>query len=231
MRRLSDIVKEYMLAEGIPATDMRFLQFYQLALDAARIASQQTGNPEFYMKYAKIHISDSNTFPFPEDMEEWSFVGLCCGGSMVALTYSPDMCPPMLDDCGDMVPVNRPANFGGYVGTDIYDRVVESNPVTRGHFKAFYSGRYFAIDANGLNIDTITLVYKPSLISSAGEYWVFPNDEWLVKDYIAFGRIKNDVSIPVSQKAYHENRFINQKRMARQKNNPIRLQDIFDAIK
>ena len=231
MRRLSDIVKEYMLAEGIPANDMRYLQFYQLALDAARMASQQTGNPEFYMKYAKIEMNESYSFPFPDDMEEWIFVGLCSGGSMCALTYSPDMCPPMKDDCGDMMRVNRPQYSNWFVGTDIYDRVVEKQTVSIGHFKAFYEGRYFVIDGNGMNIDSITLVYKPNLISSAGEYWVFPYDEWMVKDYISYGRIKNDVSIPVSQKSYHENRYINHKRMARQKNNPIRLQDIFDAIK
>jgi hypothetical protein len=231
MRKLRDIVEEVMLAQGLPATGAEFMRYYQLGIDGLRQSSQQTGNPDWGKKVVTIPINEAGIFPMPNDFVDYYYVGICVGGTMVTLIHSPNMCPPMTDDCGDFVAINRTGQGFNYVAYDIYDNVVESQWRDRGHFAINWENRYFIIERDGLLINEIKLVYKSSINQIDGDFWVYEHDEWPVKAGIYYGLVRGNTRVSMAEKAFQRQEFINAKRIARRSNNPIRINEVLDAIR
>lgn len=231
MRKLDEVIREIMISMGMEADSKKYVRFYQLGIQALQIARSETAGALFYKKQVSIPVNEAGVAPFPQDFEDYLYVGICYQGTMIALTYSPDMCPPMTDDCGDLMAVNRDNRTWYYTSRDIYGRSVDSFWGANGYFKPYYQGRYFVIETNGIAIDEIKLVYKSSLFEQDGDYMVFPNDVEVIRAYILARIHEDNIQGPVSQKDYSQRRFIIEKRKARMKNNPIKPQQILDAIR
>ena len=216
---------------GMEATSNKYLRYYQLGIQALDITKTETAGADYYKKHKKIAVNENGVVPFPHDYEDYLYVGICKGGTMVALTYSPDMCPPMHDDCGELQRVTRDGSTWYYGDSDIYGRPTESLSGAFGYFKPYYEGRYFVIEHSGIEFDSIELVYKSQLYEQDGDYMVFPYDVEVIRTYILARLHEDNVMGPVSQKQYSQHRFISEKRKARMKNNPIKPQDILNALR
>jgi len=231
MRKLRDVVEEFMLGRGEPTTGSNFMRYYQLAIDGARMVSQQTANPGWYKKIKTIELNEAGVFPMPSDMVDYHYIGVCVNGTMHTLIHSPDMCMPMLDDCGDQMPISREMGGIGFTGFDVYNKPVEYQFTERGHFAINWEDRYFVIERDGLNFDSVKLVYRTAMEQVNGDFYIFEHDEWAIKDAINYGLLKHDPRIPVSQKDFARREFVNAKRLARRANNPIRVNEVLDAIR
>ena len=221
-----------MLGQGMPTVGAQFMRYYQLGIDGARMMSQQTANPDWHKKIVTIPINEAGVFPMPHDFVDYYYVAICANGKIVTLFHSPTSCPPMLDDCGDMIPQNSTNNgWWSYGGTDIYGTTVKSQYPDRGSFDINWEGRYFIVNRDGLDFDSIKLIYKTSIEQINGDYLIYEGDEWAIKEAIIYGLMKHNVRIPVSQKAFHKREMMNAKRIARRTNNPIRINEVLDVLR
>jgi hypothetical protein len=231
MRKLRDIVEEVMLSHGMPTVGADFMRLYQLGIDGLREVSQQTANPNWAKKMVSIELNEAGVAPLPADFVDYYYVGICVGGFVRFLIHSPNMCPPMTDNCGDMIPVDRVSTWLGVGGFDVYNKPVEYQIVERGHFSINWEGRYIVVEKDGLAIDSIKLVYKSSIEQVNGDYMVYEHDEWPVKAAIEYGLVRTDVRLPLNHKAFFRQEYINKKRIARKANNSIKINEVLDALR
>ena len=104
MRQLREIVIDYMVEKGIESIDQHYMRYYRLAVNGLRETVRETSNHTWYKKHVKIQKNDAGVFPMPHDYHDYLFVGVCSGGYMQHFTYRDDICPPMTDDCGNLIP-------------------------------------------------------------------------------------------------------------------------------
>ncbi len=222
-----------MVAKEISNIDQRFVSFLQLGIEAVRELKTETAAAGWYTKTVKLPVQESGTVSFPQDFHDYHYVGLCCEGSIVGLTFSPDMCPPMTDDCGDLQRVNRGRQVGYFMGGhDIYGRGRGMSYGNAGFFKPYYDKGYFVIQELGIAIDEIILIYEGDLYEQDGDYLVFPNDAPAIKYYIEMRRSEmSERGRSGVDMQWRHRRWVQEKRRARMKNNPIKPQDILNAIR
>lgn len=232
MRNLSEIVDDYLVEKGIESRDRHFMRYYRIAVNGLRETVRETSNTEWYKKRVKIQKNDAGVFPMPEDYHDYLFVGVCSNGYMLHFTFRGDICPPMTDDCGDLITRGTsPWYSSTHWGSTSFDNFKGSSNSFAGFFKPFFDKGYFVVQGGETgSVDEIILVYQSSMYEKDGDYLVFPNDEMAIKAYIDYITMQRDENAPVSQKQWAFRSYVNRKEHARRLNNPIKIQDILDAV-
>lgn len=232
MRNLREIVIDYMVEKGIESIDRHYMRYYRLAVNGLRETVRETSNQDWYKKHVKIQKNAAGVFPMPEDYQDYVFVGVCSGGYMMHFTYRDDICPPMVDDCGDLMPKGTARWFSStHWGSTSFNNFKGSSNSFSGFFKPFFDQGYFVVEGGESGaVDEIILVYRSSMYEKDGDYMVFPNDEMVIKAYISWRLMDADENAPVSQKQWAFRTYVNRKTHARRLNNPFKIQDILDAV-
>lgn len=232
MRHLREIVVDYMVEKGIESIDRNYMRYYRLAVNGLRETVRETSNHEWYKKRVKIKKNDAGVFPMPDDYHDYIFVGICSGGYMMHFTYRDDLCPPATDDCGNLMPKGMSKWYSStHWGSTSFDKFKGSTNSFTGFFTPFFDLGYFVVQGGEPGtVDEIILVYQSTMYEKDGDYLVFPNDEMAIKAYITHRLMEADENAPVSQKQWSFKMYVNRKQHARRLNNPMKIQDILDAV-
>ena len=123
--KLDKIVREYMAESLGESTTHKYPRILQIAISGLREFNQDVKG---VIRTVEMEVNSNDTVDLPADFIDYRIIGVCGdNGSIESLGINPTMCPPIIDNCGDISGVpnrneNLPfSNFDSYYfqGTDV----------------------------------------------------------------------------------------------------------------
>lgn len=240
--KLRKIVEEYLLESLGETTLHKYPRLLQIAISGLR---EMNTDVEGIIKTVELPVGSNDTVSLPSDFIDYRLIGVCStDGTIQSLGLNANMCPPLYDDCGNLIGSperSQDVPFYGYDniysqgssfrnGESIGRRFGQGGGYNKfGYYRVWKDRGYITL--TNFTGGSIILEYLGDIDTVDENYMVHPYMVEAIKSWIYWKYIQRKPQYSGNEKMMARREYYNQKYLAKKRTNMVNVKELMDAMR